>query len=95
MQMADALGRAHRNGIVHRDIKPENVILLEEDEPDGGRAGGAEGKTRDYRVKVTDFGIAKSVAEATILSVEEAFHLGRLIAEGVLDISRPDRSEDT
>jgi alkylmercury lyase len=33
--------------------------------------------------------------EATILSVEEAFHLGRLIAEGLLDISRPDRSEDT
>ena len=33
--------------------------------------------------------------EATILSVEEAFRLGRLIAEGLLDISRPDRSEDT
>ena len=33
--------------------------------------------------------------EATILSVEDAFRLGRLIAEGLLDISRPDRSEDT
>jgi alkylmercury lyase len=32
---------------------------------------------------------------ATILSVEEAFRLGRLIAEGLLDISRPDQSEDT
>jgi alkylmercury lyase len=32
---------------------------------------------------------------ATILSAEEAFRLGRLIAEGLLDISRPDRSEDT
>src|SRR5215211_4577089 len=33
--------------------------------------------------------------EATILPVEDAFRLGRLIAEGLLDISRPDRSEDT
>ena len=32
--------------------------------------------------------------EAPLLSVEEAFRLGRLIAEGLLDISRPDRSED-
>ena len=32
--------------------------------------------------------------EATILPAEEAFRLGRLIAEGLLDISRPDRSQD-
>jgi alkylmercury lyase len=32
--------------------------------------------------------------EATILPVEDAFRLGRLIAEGLLDISRPDRSEE-
>jgi alkylmercury lyase len=33
--------------------------------------------------------------EATILPVEDAFRLGRLIAEGLLDVSRPDRSENT
>ena len=32
--------------------------------------------------------------EATIVPAEDAFRLGRLIAEGLLDISRPDRSED-
>jgi alkylmercury lyase len=32
--------------------------------------------------------------QATVLSVEEAFQLGRSIAEGLLDISRPDRSQD-
>jgi alkylmercury lyase len=32
--------------------------------------------------------------EATILPVEDAFRLGRLIAEGVLGISRSDRSAD-
>jgi alkylmercury lyase len=33
--------------------------------------------------------------EATILPMEDAFRLGQLIAEGLSDISRPDRSEDT
>jgi alkylmercury lyase len=33
--------------------------------------------------------------EATIVPMEDAFRLGQLIAEGLLDISRPDRSEDT
>jgi len=44
-QVLDALGAAHRLGIVHRDVKPENILL---EKTSGGE-----------RARVLDFGIAK------------------------------------
>jgi hypothetical protein len=43
-EMADALGYAHRHGVVHRDIKPDNILIDAE-----------SGSPR-----LTDFGIAKA-----------------------------------
>jgi eukaryotic-like serine/threonine-protein kinase len=48
-QVARALSRAHKLGIVHRDVSPNNVFLMKED----GKAS----------AKLLDFGIAKWVSE--------------------------------
>ncbi len=47
-QASAALAAAHQAGVVHRDIKPANIFLV--DDPGG------------FRVKVLDFGLAKSMA---------------------------------
>jgi serine/threonine protein kinase len=50
IQAARGLAAAHAQGIVHRDIKPANILL----------ENGVE------RVKITDFGLARAVDDASI-----------------------------
>jgi serine/threonine protein kinase/Tol biopolymer transport system component len=49
-QAAIALAAAHAQGLIHRDIKPANILL----------ENGVE------RVKITDFGLARAVDDATM-----------------------------
>ncbi len=58
LQILKGLSQIHTSGFVHRDIKPENIYLSQR----------SNGQTR---VKILDFGIAKSVEEKSdpILSV--------------------------
>jgi hypothetical protein len=48
-QIADALGAAHKHGVIHRDLKPANVMLT--------KAGAA--RQGSPQAKLLDFGLAK------------------------------------
>jgi serine/threonine protein kinase/formylglycine-generating enzyme required for sulfatase activity len=49
-QIAEGLAAAHANDMIHRDIKPGNVLI------EGGQ----------HKVKITDFGLARTADDATM-----------------------------
>lgn len=51
-QAAEALGHAHKQGVVHRDLKPSNIVLINYD------------GDKDF-VKVVDFGVAQLMEDQT------------------------------
>ena len=52
--LLEAIGYAHRHGVVHCDIKPSNILF---------NSLGMEGDMWNAHLKLTDFGIAKVVGE--------------------------------
>lgn len=53
-QVGDALKSAHEAGVIHRDLKPANLFMLASSSP--------------FRIKVVDFGLAKSLTEDSALT---------------------------
>jgi len=58
IQACAGLDYAHRRGIIHRDVKPGNLMIV------GGPVGGGP-----MTVKLTDFGIARAIAQTRITQV--------------------------
>jgi formylglycine-generating enzyme required for sulfatase activity/tRNA A-37 threonylcarbamoyl transferase component Bud32 len=55
-QIAQGLAAAHALGLIHRDVKPANILL----------ESGSGGPETSERVKVTDFGLARAVDDASV-----------------------------
>ena len=65
-QLADAVQHAHTRGVVHRDIKPANVFFDED------QSKSTSQEELVSAIRISDFGLAKSIYDSSELSRSEA-----------------------
>ncbi len=69
--VARGLADVHRQGIVHRDLKPDNILVqtISADQPESQALLAGD---QPCRVKITDFGIARSIEQSQSMEVTRA-----------------------
>jgi serine/threonine protein kinase len=66
-ETAEGLAAAHASGLIHRDVKPGNV-WLEDLRNAGGRIRNESSESALWRVKLLDFGLARTIADTEKLT---------------------------
>ena len=102
VQMCQALDAAHAAGIVHRDFKSNNVMLVRDRrlfthyDSGGGATGSGSGspsggeRTDEFRVVVTDFGLARSTDNSQSSGNRSPLTVDQLII-GTADYMAPEQ----
>jgi hypothetical protein len=75
-QAAQAVGEAHRRGLIHRDLKPENILVVK--------------RETDFIVKVVDFGLARRIDTPAGPAVGTAGYMAPEVLSGSSSDSRLD-----
>jgi serine/threonine-protein kinase len=78
LELTDALGHAHRRGVIHRDLKPSNIFLAREDDDPRERC------------KLIDFGVAKFTRSDSASTLQT----GSGLVLGTLAYMSPDQLGD-
>jgi eukaryotic-like serine/threonine-protein kinase len=78
MQICAGLGAAHKAGVIHRDLKPDNILV----------------ERGTDRLAITDFGIARSVDDASVTNVGSVIGTPRYMAPEQLAGSAVDARTD-
>jgi serine/threonine protein kinase/class 3 adenylate cyclase len=66
--LCKALSQAHAQQIIHRDIKPDNILLASRSKPIGPESTSLS----DWRIKLSDFGIARHIHQSASMEVTRA-----------------------
>ncbi len=78
VDVCEAIGHAHQQGIIHRDIKPSNILVMRQ----GDR----------HIPKIIDFGLAKAIERQTRLTDKSVFtEVGQVV--GTLQYMSPEQAE--